>query len=236
METLQVRIKGILFDKDGTIFDFQKSWGYWFYDLSKKLTNGNNKDLLNIFKKFSFDKKEKRFNNDSVFASSTFEENIQGFKSILVNLKKEEIKKIAIDSTQTMKQIPVTNLIDLFTKLKSKNYLLGIVTNDLENTTIMQLRKANICEYFDYIVGSDSGYGAKPNTGQLTNFCERFDISPFDTYMVGDTIHDMIAGKKAKMHTIGVLTGIANENQLKSNADIVINNISEISKTLDLLN
>ena len=231
-----MRIKAILFDKDGTIFDFQKSWGNWFFELSKKLTKGNTDELIKIFEKFSFNRTNKTFNNDSVFASSTFEENIDRLKSVVISMKKEEIKRVAIESTQTMIQIPVTNLITIFSLLKSENYLLGIVTNDLENSTILQIEKEKIYNYFDYIVGSDSGYGAKPNCGQLVNFAKKFEIKPSETVMVGDTIQDMIAGKKANMHTIGVLSGISNEKELKPYADEVVRDISKIPEILKKFN
>tara|TARA_B100001057_G_C22777280_1_gene922156 strand:- start:421 stop:1131 length:711 start_codon:yes stop_codon:yes gene_type:complete len=230
---IQVRIKAILFDKDGTIFSFQESWGNWFFSLSRKLADGNNRDLEKIFIEFDFDNSKKKFNIGSKFASSTFEENIERFKRILPSKSKKQIMQTAIESTKEINQIPVTNLTAFFLNLKSRNLLLGVVTNDLEETTINQLKKNKIYNFFDYIVGSNSGYGAKPEPGQLNQFCKRFKIKPSNVMMVGDTLHDLIAGKKAKMNTVGVLTGIAKKSELLLETNYVVNDISEILKIMD---
>ena len=113
---IQVRIKAVLFDKDGTIFRFQESWGNWFFSLSKKLADGNKKDLEKIFFDFDFDPTKKEFNIGSKFASSTFEENINRFKSILTSKSKKLIKQTAIESAQKINQVPVINLTKFLTK------------------------------------------------------------------------------------------------------------------------
>ncbi|GIR79609.1 MAG: hypothetical protein CM15mP81_11190 [Alphaproteobacteria bacterium] len=38
-------IKAILFDKDGTLFHFNETWGPWFYDVLFELSDGKH-DLL----------------------------------------------------------------------------------------------------------------------------------------------------------------------------------------------
>ncbi len=230
---IQVRIKAVLFDKDGTIFRFQESWGNWFFSLSKKLADGNKKDLERIFFDFDFDQTKKEFNVGSKFASSTFEENIDRFKSILSGKSKKLIKQIAIESTKKINQVPVINLKKFFLNLKSRNLLLGVVTNDLEESTILQLKNNNIYDFFDYIVGSNSGYGAKPNPGQLNQFCKKFKIEPSNVIMVGDTIHDLIAGKKANMNTVGVLTGVSTKSELSLETNYVVNDISDLLRILD---
>jgi phosphoglycolate phosphatase len=46
--------------------------------------------------------------------------------------------------------------------------------------------------------------------------------------MVGDSTHDLIAGRAAGMPTIGVLTGMAGRETLEPYADAVLENIGEI--------
>jgi phosphoglycolate phosphatase len=50
--------------------------------------------------------------------------------------------------------------------------------------------------------------------------------------MIGDSVHDLVAGKAANMISIGVLTGIATADELTNYADIILNNIGEIPNLL----
>ena len=52
--------------------------------------------------------------------------------------------------------------------------------------------------------------------------------------MVGDSTHDLMAGRAAGMPTIGVLTGMAGAATLAPYADIVLSNIGEIPGILTL--
>ena len=42
-------IKAILFDKDGTLFHFNETWGPWFYDVLLELSDGNYDFLVEQF-------------------------------------------------------------------------------------------------------------------------------------------------------------------------------------------
>ena len=46
--------------------------------------------------------------------------------------------------------------------------------------------------------------------------------------MVGDSTHDLIAAKKAGVHAIGVLTGVAEKKELDPYADIILTSIQDI--------
>jgi phosphoglycolate phosphatase-like HAD superfamily hydrolase len=51
--------------------------------------------------------------------------------------------------------------------------------------------------------------------------------------MIGDTVSDIQAGKRAGAQTVGVLCGFGEEKELRqSEADLVINNTTEIVSLL----
>ena len=87
------------------------------------------------------------------------------------------------------------------------------------------LGKCKPAHDLDFVAGYDSGHGSKPDAAP---FCSRGDTSdPSQIVMVGDSLHDLIAGKRAGMKTIGVLTGLAKKIDLIDHAD----KISLISPT-----
>ena len=76
--------------------------------------------------------------------------------------------------------------------------------------------------------GYDSGYGAKPTPGQMNGFLAQFGMAPHEAIMIGDSTHDLEAGRAANMYTIGVLTGVAPEHVLAPYADLILQDISAL--------
>jgi phosphoglycolate phosphatase len=52
--------------------------------------------------------------------------------------------------------------------------------------------------------------------------------------MVGDSTHDLHAGRGAGMATVAVLTGVAGRAALAPHADVVLNSIAELPEWLNL--
>ncbi|MEO1027041.1 MAG: HAD family hydrolase, partial [Pseudomonadota bacterium] len=129
-------------------------------------------------------------------------------------------------------QQPAVQLRPCLEALAAERYL-GLVTNDSETPARAHLAQENIADLFTFIAGWDSGYGAKPEPGQLLAFCEITGISPAATIMVGDSRHDLMAGRAAGMGTVGVLTGVAGETDLADLADVVLPDIGHLAGWLD---
>ena len=49
------KIKGIIFDKDGTLFDIQRSWSEWAKAFIKNFSNQHNLDKLKLAEAINFD-------------------------------------------------------------------------------------------------------------------------------------------------------------------------------------
>ena len=56
-----MNIKGIVFDKDGTLFDFQSSWGETTFKFLRRLSNGNIDVLAKLADELQFDLNKKVF-------------------------------------------------------------------------------------------------------------------------------------------------------------------------------
>ena len=62
----------------------------------------------------------------------------------------------------------------------------------------------------------------------LDAFSDQMGLAPKHVAMVGDSRHDLLAGRAAGMVTVGVLTGIATKNDLADLADVVLTNIGDL--------
>ncbi|MGL4237933.1 HAD family hydrolase, partial [Tabrizicola sp.] len=107
--------------------------------------------------------------------------------------------------------------------------------NDSEAPARQHLANHGITDCFDFIAGYDSGHGAKPAPGMCLAFARAFALDPARVAMVGDSRHDLEAGRAAGMRTVAVLTGIAKRDELSPHADVVLPDIGAIPDWLSAL-
>jgi phosphoglycolate phosphatase len=110
---------------------------------------------------------------------------------------------------------------------------LGLATNDTEAPARAHLAGAGVLDLFDFVAGCDSGWGGKPAPGQLLAFAGRVGVDPARSVMVGDSLHDLHAGRDAGMKRAAVLTGIAEAAELAPHADVVLPDISHLAAWID---
>ena len=196
------RIKGVLFDKDGTLLDINALWvpiGYGLVDaLSGRhcLKPGDNEIIL---KAIGIEKGILRPN--SVLASGTTGEISSALAEILLGMgariEFSETKAVVLGVISNMTKnnwqliIPRGDLIKTFTALKSADIKIGLATSDFYDSAITCLRRLGIEEFFDYI-GADTGNGGlKPDPDLLNRFCEACGLIPCEIAVVGDSQVDI---------------------------------------------
>jgi phosphoglycolate phosphatase len=103
-----------------------------------------------------------------------------------------------------------------------------VATNDAESAARRHLKAADIIDKFDYIAGYDTGHGAKPDAGMCAAFATMMNLDPAACVMIGDSHHDLVAGRAAGMQTVAVLTGLAGADDLAPLADVVLPDIGAL--------
>ena len=137
------------------------------------------------------------------------------------------IERLANDVGAVTPQSEVPGLVETLKEL-SKRHVLGVVTNDGEAPARSHLDSVGILGLFSFVAGYDSGHGAKPAPGPLLAFSKATGTSPDRTLMVGDSRHDLAAGRGAGMTTVGVLTGLAEALDLGDLADVILPDITHL--------
>lgn len=92
-------------------------------------------------------------------------------------------------------------------QLKHSGYTLAIVTNkpyEFVPTIVQQLGWQDV---FALVLGGDSLPVKKPDPAPLLQVCETLNIAPIQSYMIGDSKNDILAGQNAGMDTLGVSYG-----------------------------
>ena len=224
---------GILFDKDGTLFDFHRTWSSWTSDAIDYLCRNNLSKKELIAEALGYDPKNQTFLKSSLLIAGTAEQAADNIVPFLDNISKYEIEEYLLSSAKRVKLIEVIPLERFLKNLYSKGLKIGLVTNDFEAVAHSHLKAAGIHKYFDFIAGFDSGFGIKPDPKPLLAFAEQFSLLPHRVAMVGDSTHDLLAAEKAGMYKIGVLTGLASYSDLAPYSDVVYDNISNIEGLLN---
>ena len=223
-----MEIKGIIFDKDGTLFDFNKTWSKWAKIFLTEISKGDDYKAIKLGKLIGYDLVNENFFKGSVVIAGTPVEIAQKLSKEIPHIKLKQLTNYMNDIAKTVETKAATPLSPLLKKFKKNDIKIGVATNDGIEPAIAHLKSAEIFKSFDLVLGSDSGYGCKPGCGMLLEFCRKFKLNPPNVFMVGDSSHDLLAGKAANMPTIGVLTGVAKRDELLRYTENVLNNIGEI--------
>lgn len=221
-------ISGLLFDKDGTLFDFGATWEGWAATFLLRTCANDHKRAAAIGWHIGFDLVNRRFQPDSIVIADTPAGIAQAMIPHLPETTYDRLLETLNSEAEQTTQIEVVPLAPYLERLRQTGLRLGVATNDAISPALAHLDSVGIRGHFDFIAGSDSGFGAKPDPGQLLGFAKAVNLDPNVIAMVGDSAHDLVAGRAAGMVTIGVLTGYAGERDLAPFADVVLPDIGHI--------
>ena len=226
-----MKIKGIIFDKDGTLFDIQRSWSEWANVFVTKFSKKHGLETKKLADAIHFDLASSKFLRESIFVHGSVDEVVDAISQLFPRIPKKTIHSGLFENSSDAKQVPLTDLQKLFSSLNTITF--GLVTNDSEHNAINHLRQHNLTQYFDMIIGYDSGYGSKPESGQLEAFLRKTNLLPQDVLMIGDSIYDLVAANKINMPCLGVLSGTANEDDLSAYTPFLIESIDKLYEWLE---
>ncbi|MDG2404052.1 MAG: HAD family hydrolase [Paracoccaceae bacterium] len=226
-------INGLLFDKDGTLFDFHHTWAGWAQTVIEDLSEGDLALRNKLAGAAGFNLTRRAFLADSPLIACTNRQAAEYFMQVLphqdVDVIEARLTLSALDAPLT----PVSDLPKLLAGFQTRGLKLGVMTNDSEAAARAHLSTAKVVDFFDFIAGFDSGYGVKPDPDPLLAFAGSVDLEPQHVVMIGDSQHDLEAGRAAGMQTVGVLTGMASKKDLASLADCVLPDISHLPQWID---
>jgi phosphoglycolate phosphatase len=221
-------IKGLLFDKDGTLFDFAHTWENWAAKFLVRVCEGDVARAALIGADIGFDLNSCKFSKDSIVIAGTANEITLAMLPHFPGMTEQSMGEMLNDEAEKAPQMEAVPLVPLLTGLRGAGYKLGVATNDAERPARTHLSSVDALALFDFIAGWDSGYGGKPETGQLLAFAKAVDLEPAQVAMVGDSTHDLHAGRAAGMVTVAVLTGMADHTALAPHADVVLPDIGHL--------
>lgn len=229
------RIEGILFDKDGTLLDFSKSWSAPVRRLVTEAAAGDAALASRLGAAVGFDMATGAFTAGSPVVAGTTRQIAGIWAEIAPDLDAEGFARRADALIPSVGGAAAASADTpaLFDALAARGLILGVATHDSEAAARAHLEMLGVADHVAFVAGYDSGRGLKPGPGMPLAFAAGTGLSPGNIVMVGDSVHDLAAGRAAGAHAVGVLTGPATEAELAPYADVVLTSIDALPAWLD---
>lgn len=223
------RIKGALFDKDGTLIDFMASWRDLTRGAILHFTGHDETLARRIGAAIGFDFASGRFQPGSPAVAGSTGEVAGIIAEFLPALTAGEIAAGLNARAAEVGVVAAPGLSESLTRLREMGLTLGVATHDSERAARTHVKALGVAEMFSFIAGYDSGYGHKPGPGMVNAFCASAGLKPEEVVMIGDSVHDLGAGRSAgAAASVGVLTGPAGEADLAPLADVVLPGVADL--------
>ncbi|KAF6243490.1 carotenoid oxygenase [Nitrosopumilus sp. b1] len=122
---------------------------------------------------------------------------------------------------------PPLELREPLLELKKRGCKIGILTTNVESN-VQKFLQGNNLDIFDFFYSGPSVFGKHKIIKKILHDKK---LNPNQVFFVGDEVRDITAGKKSKLHTIGVAWGYnTKEALIKENPEHVIDSPTELLK------
>jgi phosphoglycolate phosphatase len=209
------RLELYIFDLDGTLLD-------------------SGKDIA-LAANYAFEKLNlKTFSEEEIISKVGY-----GAKKLIEDLIPEYPQEIKDKALEYFKEFYYSNPViysrlyegaeETLKKLKELSKKVVVVTNKYEALSVEILKKLNVIDYIDLVVGADTTSEKKPHPLPVFYTLEKLKSGKDKSIIIGDSETDVLTGKNAGIKTALVLQGYGNkELALSLNPDYVLDSLEFI--------
>ncbi|RAZ91157.1 HAD family hydrolase [Mesorhizobium hawassense] len=225
-------IKGILFDKDGTLVDFNATWLGIADFMAMDAAEGDRWKADRLLAAAGFDFATKRFKPDSIFASGSNMDVVELWFPRLSNedqlLAVSRFNEITSVQGSSM-AVALPGVLDSLRALHKRAYRMGVATNDSTSGAEKTLATLGVAQLFDAAFGYDAVANPKPAPDTVVAFCDLTGLRPGEIAMVGDNRHDLEMARAGGCGlAVGVLSGTGTRDSLAPMADIILESVADL--------
>src|SRR5699024_3919743 len=228
-------MKWILFDKDGTIIYFDRSWMKIGLQLVEDFMEKYKEDINNIDESYAYlGVVDGEIQPGTIMASGALDEMVKAFCKIA----SQDVTQWAQQRSQTLvdnrvpENVLVEGINETLETFQQRGYKMGIVTSDSKKGVEQSLEYTQFERFFDIVISTEADAVEKPNPEVLNSLFYRYEVEPKDVAIVGDTANDIQTGVNAQLGLkIAVLTGVGLEEEF-AKADYIFDNVNDIVDVL----
>lgn len=230
------RIRGILFDKDGTLIDFDATWVAVARKMALRAAAGDAVLAGQLLGLSGFDEATGRFLPDSLFASGTNADVVALWHPHLAagELARTVASYDAVSAEEgAASAVVLPGIRDAVARLHDDGYRLAMATNDSTLGAEKTLVALGFAHKFAAAYGYDAVARPKPAPDVVIAFADMSGLSVSEIAMVGDNRHDLETGRAAGAGlVVGVLSGTGTRETLAPLADVVIGSVADLPDLL----
>ncbi len=231
--------KVIIFDKDGTLIDFDLMWGNWTLQLADRLQAFTGLDLRQaLCECYGYEPARRKILLDGKLTCTPM--------GRLRELMVEVVTSLGVPVTEALCAAdkawyvpdpvtlarPFTDLQQLFTNIHKLGIQIAIATTDDRGPTRAMLKALGVEDLVATMVCGDDGIQAKPAPDMVTTIGRRLNVDPCNVMVVGDTVADLEMARSAGAGcAIGVLSGVGSLANLTPLADLLIDTIDTLQES-----
>ncbi|MBE6643267.1 MAG: HAD family hydrolase [Ruminococcaceae bacterium] len=233
-----MNIKAVIFDKDGTLMDFESFWvtvsSYAIEDIKKVtgVTDVSVEEALGYL-----DVKDGIADINGILAQDPYP--VMGraintcFAKYGCRLTDGEMTELTISAYHKNVEKGIINpacgdIVGIMKRLKNNGIHLAVITTDDPYDTKKCLTALGIYDYFDEIYTDDGVMPPKPDPYCLEMFLKKYGLEKNEVIMIGDTLNDVNFARNGGIKVGGVAKNKNNRKILEEKADFVMTDISEI--------
>ncbi len=231
-----------VFDKDGTLVDFDRLWTGKLTDAVSRIARHAplGPDVAaTLLRTLGVDSVRGRVIPESPLAVSSLPKlgvvcatvlHQAGFPWHAAEMIVQEHFLPAIETAPDSEALlPIGDLVGLFGRLKGAGIETAVFTSDSRAPTQASLALLGLAPYVERMVCGDDDLPNKPAPDGLLHLARAFGITPEKIMMVGDSVADMRAGRNAGIGLcVGVLSGTGVREDMALHADVIAPDIHAI--------
>jgi pyrophosphatase PpaX len=214
---VSTKIKAVIFDLDGTLFDVREL----IYKQLKTVTREFNGEAAT---------------RDQIARVLYGTIPVQ-IENLIVDKRHFKVaceRAINLAMADQGKALPYSKVVETLLTLKTHSHQMGVLTAR-PPSHLNDQHFSNINHFFETVVHAERVSQHKPHPEGLFLAMSELGITPEQTVMVGDTTADIMAGKAAGATTIAVTHGFGKLHDLKdAGADHIIHDIPSLLGVLNL--
>jgi phosphoglycolate phosphatase len=225
-------IRGILFDKDGTVIDYWRTWVPINRQAALYAARGDTALADELLRRGGHDPATDHVTPGSPLAAGDFLDIAQAFAAhpqvAAAGQLVAGIERIFC-AGGAQHSVLIDGARATLAELKRRGFGIGLATNDSAGGLQASLGEHDILELFDFAVGCDSGLGSKPDPRMVLGFCQALGLSAGEVAVVGDAVHDLAMGRAGGVGlNVGVLSGTSQREDLEDYADLILPSINDL--------
>lgn len=227
----------IIFDKDGTLINFEAMWAAWAVDLANKLEAVTGRSMAErLYQALDFYADTGQIMPHGALSVTP----MKGLRALAVQVLIGEVGLPPAAAEAAVAKVwqtpdpvatahPLADLLGLFTTLQAHSLKIAVATSDDREPTLATLAKLGLASFVAAVVCGDDGIPIKPQPDMVVSLCRQLEVPPGRSIMVGDNVADLNMGRTAGAGLmVGVLSGVSSAEILAPHADILLPSVGEL--------